>query len=152
VHEAKYVWNLETLDARHFVDGRLIIADVFTPEFRELQAALFTALGMTPAPRDSDRQAEAESATDSDTRLRDALARCGEDTELVTLFRRAVDAHLRVLAQHKAGMESYLHLCLLANEMNTVKVRTQSLDHRTPMFLSVRRPTIAPHRNTRRTP
>ncbi len=117
VDEAKYVWNLETLDARHYLDGRLMIADVFTAEFRALQAALFAHLGMHGDGGDTGGDAHSGGA-----RLRDALDACGENEALVALFAKAIDAHLEVLARHKAGMESYLHLFLLTNEMGTLPV------------------------------
>ncbi|ELR23398.1 Choline/Carnitine oacyltransferase superfamily protein [Acanthamoeba castellanii str. Neff] len=115
VDEAKYVWNLETLDARHYLDGRLMIADVFTAEFRALQAALFAHLAM-----DGDRGETGGDVDSGGARLRDALDACGENEGLVALFEKAIDAHLEVLARHKAGMESYLHLFLLTNEMGTL--------------------------------
>jgi hypothetical protein len=94
-----------------------MIADVFTAEFRALQATLFAHLAM-----DGDRGETGGDVDSGGARLRDALDACGENEGLVALFEKAIDAHLEVLARHKAGMESYLHLFLLTNEMGTLPV------------------------------
>jgi hypothetical protein len=71
---------------------------------------------------DGDRGDTGGDVDSGGARLRDALDACGENEGLVALFEKAIDAHLEVLARHKAGMESYLHLFLLTNEMGTLPV------------------------------